>query len=89
VITPPEGAETLATGPICNHAALLYPGPAYSVQPHPEYGDDFIKGLIETRGPGLVPAPLLQNANQALGTPLDNSKLASQFVKFFKTGQIT
>ncbi|EPX75918.1 type 1 glutamine amidotransferase [Salipiger mucosus] len=83
VITPPEGAQTLASSDHCQHAALLYPGHAYSVQPHPEYGDSFIRGLIETRGPGVVPDALLAEASERMGTPLDSAALADQFAHFF------
>ena len=88
VITPPEGAEVVGTGPNCAYAALLYPGRAYTVQPHPEYGDDFIQGLLETRGKGVVPDELMAQAASKMGTPLDNGQLADQFETFLKEGRL-
>lgn len=88
VIDPPKDAQTIASTDFCAHAALLYPGRAYTVQPHPEYEDVFIKGLIEKRGPGVVPDSQLRDAELALGTKTDNQKLGAQFAHFFKTGKI-
>ncbi|MBY6161961.1 type 1 glutamine amidotransferase [Mameliella alba] len=84
VITPPEGAETLASNDFCAHAALLYPGQAYTVQPHPEFDGGFIGGLIESRGPGVVPDPLLQAARAANDTPLDSPELIEDLIHFLK-----
>ncbi|MFP7571281.1 type 1 glutamine amidotransferase [Marivita sp. S2033] len=89
VITAPEGAQVVATSNYCANAALLYPGKAYTVQPHPEYGDDFIQGLIETRGKGLVPDPLLNEASARMGRPLDSERMAEQFATFFREGRLS
>jgi GMP synthase (glutamine-hydrolysing) len=83
VIDAPEGAQVVAQGNHCANAALLYPGKAFTVQPHPEYGDDFIDGLIEFRGKGLVPDDLLQEARARMGHPLDNGRMADWFAEFF------
>ena len=89
VITAPEGAKVLASSPGCANAALLYPGKAYTVQPHPEYGDDFIQGLIDTRGRGVVPDGLMQTATAKMGQPLDNARMAETFATFFRKGHMT
>ncbi|MCR9107309.1 type 1 glutamine amidotransferase [Marivita sp. XM-24bin2] len=88
VIEAPEGAQVVATGNHCANAALLYPGKAFTVQPHPEYGDDFIAGLIETRGPGVVPDTLMDAAKNRMGRPLDNARMADQFAHFFREGTL-
>lgn len=88
VVKAPDGAQVVAYGSHCANAALLYPGKAFTVQPHPEYGDDFIKGLIETRGPGVVPDPLMQDALSRMGRPLDNNRMADQFATFFREGTL-
>ena len=89
VIKAPKGAEVVAHGSHCANAALLYPGKAFTVQPHPEYNDDFIKGLITYRGKGLVPEELLQDATAKMGNPLDNARLADQFAHFFREGTLS
>jgi GMP synthase (glutamine-hydrolysing) len=88
VIEPPRGAETVASSDFCAHAALLYPRKAYSVQPHPEFDDAFVQGLIEKRGPGVVPDAQLKAADEALGTALDREALAHQFATFFRERRI-
>ncbi|MFD1342848.1 type 1 glutamine amidotransferase [Litorisediminicola beolgyonensis] len=85
----PEGARVIASSDFCRNAALLYGDRIYSVQPHPEYGSDFIGGLIDTRGRGVVPDDQLDEARTRLDTPLDRTALADQFERFFKTGKIT
>ena len=43
----------------CENAALVYGDRAFTVQAHPEFTGPFLKDLIEKRGRGLVPDPLL------------------------------
>lgn len=88
VTSPPKGAITVGSNDFCAHAALLYPGQAYSVQPHPEFSDAYTKGLIETRGPGIVPQNILDDADAKIGTPLSQKALADQFALFFREGRI-
>lgn len=83
VTTLPPGAEVLATNDHCTHAALLWPGRALTVQAHPEFTDAVTEGLIDYRGPGVVPAPQLAQARADLGTPLDQSRLAETIARFF------
>lgn len=88
VLEVPEGAQTIASNEFCKHAALLYPGKAYTVQPHPEFSDLFTQGLIETRAPGVVPDELQDAAKERMGTPLSSQDLADQFARFFREGSI-
>ena len=84
VITPPKGAETLASSEFCAHAALLYPGQAYTVQPHPEFDAGFTQGLIDKRGRGVVPEPLLEQATADIDTPLDSAEMIDDLIHFLK-----
>jgi GMP synthase (glutamine-hydrolysing) len=88
VMTPPKGAQTVASNDFCKHAALLYPGQAYTVQAHPEFNDTYTQGLIETRAPGVVPDDLQQQALARMGTPLSTQDLATQFARFFRERSI-
>lgn len=88
VITAPPGAETLARNDFCAHAALAYDSPdgqiiGFSVQAHPEFDDDFVDGLITTRGRGLVPDPVLDAARKRLGQRLDSDRIAGRIADFF------
>jgi GMP synthase-like glutamine amidotransferase len=79
----PADAEVLASNSTCAYAILRYGNRAFTVQAHPEFRASFVEGLARTRGPGVVPDPLLQDAIARLGTPTDNTLLATQIRHFF------
>ncbi len=86
VLTPPPGARTLASNPGCAHAALAYGDNGLSIQAHPEYGDEFIAGLIEHRGRGVLPPDLLAQAGAALGAGRrDSAQIGTRIADFLKT----
>lgn len=82
VVTPPDRALTVAHNSTCAHAALLYPDRGFSVQAHPEFADTVVQGLIDHRGPGVVPEPLLRAAENSLGGA-DSAPLARRIAEFF------
>ena len=84
VVEKPAGAEVIGSSDFCENAALLYDDLFWTIQPHPEYGNDFIDGLITHRGKGLVPDDQLAEARAKLDTPLDSPKVAQQMTAFFK-----
>lgn len=79
----PEGAEVAACNDFCENAALVYGDRAFTVQAHPEFQDEFIAGLMETRGPGLVPDPVMQAARARLGQPNQAGSIADRIAGFF------
>ncbi|ODM43418.1 type 1 glutamine amidotransferase [Cereibacter johrii] len=83
VIEPPDGAEVIASNSFCENAALLYGDYAFTVQAHPEFRDDFVEGLMRTRGPGVVPDDRLRAAEERLGQPNDAGRLADRIAQFF------
>lgn len=83
VVTPPETAQTVACNAFCAHAGLLYPNQGFSVQPHPEFPDSVVQGLIDHRGPGVVPDPLLKAAQSGLGRA-DSQPVAQRIASFFR-----
>lgn len=84
VVEVPEGAQTLATSAFCQNAGFIYGDKAFSVQPHPEFDDAFIAGLIEHRAKGVVPEPLLAGARARMGDATDGPTLADRIDAFFK-----
>lgn len=84
VVERPEDAEVIGSTAFCENAALLYDDLFWTIQPHPEYDHDFMAGLIEHRGPGVVPDAQLEAAKARLGTPLDQGKIAAEMTAFFK-----
>ncbi len=84
VTEKPATAEVVATAEFCANAALVYGDRVFTVQAHPEFQDDFVSGLITTRGPGVVPDPLLRDAAARLGASIDTATLADKMAAFFK-----
>lgn len=82
VVTPPPGAETIASAPFCEYAGLAYGKTGWSIQPHPEYDSDFIQGLIDHRGRGVVPDAQLDDAQRRLKLPVDNARIGDQIANF-------
>ena len=84
VVEKPKEAEVIGSTDFCANAALVYGDRIWTIQPHPEYGHDFIEGLLDLRGKGLVPDQQLEAARNRLNTPLDTTKMAGQMRDFFK-----
>ncbi len=79
------GATVCASNDFCENAALLYGDRIFTVQAHPEFHHDFTADIIEKRGRGLVPDPLLDAATARLGQPVDDTTLARAIGDFFRT----
>ena len=79
----PQGARVLAGNAFCENAILAYGDTIWTVQPHPEYGADFIRGLIRTRGPGVVPDDQLRLADETLDGPVANDQMGDHMAAFF------
>lgn len=84
VVQKPQMAEVTGSTDFCANAALVYDDLFWTLQPHPEYGAEFMDGLIKYRGPGLVPDDQLAQASTALTKPLDSAKIAQQITDFLK-----
>ncbi|MCF3973575.1 type 1 glutamine amidotransferase [Paracoccus salsus] len=84
VAAPPDDARVIARNEFCENAALIYGDRALTVQAHPEFSDDFLQRLIATRGKGVVPQDLLDDAVARLGTPKDSAAIADRIEKFFR-----
>lgn len=88
VVERPADATVYAKNAFCENAALVYGEKAFTVQAHPEYERAFISGLIEHRGKGVVPDPLLDTARAGLDAPDDNARVAAQIARFFKERKV-
>ena len=84
VVQAPKGAKVIGSNAFCANAALLYEDRALTIQAHPEYGPDFINGLMDHRGKGVVPDPLMAQAKARLSDPLQDKTMAAQIAAFFK-----
>jgi GMP synthase (glutamine-hydrolysing) len=84
VVDKPAQAEVIGSNAFCANAALVYGDRLWTIQPHPEFGHDFIEGLIQHRGKGMIPETQLKDAKARLTEPLDNHKVAAQMRAFFQ-----
>ena len=80
----PDGARVLGGNAFCTNGILEYGDNIWTVQPHPEFKSDFVGGLIEKRGRGVVPDPILDAASNALDQPIDTDEIASFMASFLK-----
>ncbi|MCV2448071.1 type 1 glutamine amidotransferase [Paracoccus sp. DMF] len=80
----PPGATVLAGNDFCENAVLAYDDRALTVQAHPEFGDDFIHGLLDHRAKGVVPEPLQDAARARMGGPLHSAGIADRIEHFLK-----
>jgi GMP synthase-like glutamine amidotransferase len=88
VIEAPKGARVIATNDHCANAALLYDDRALTVQAHPEFRPEFVDGLMQTRGKGLVPDALMAAASARLADPLQDKTMAGRIAAFFKEPRV-
>lgn len=80
----PKNAKVIASNEFCANAALLYDDLALTVQAHPEFRPEFIDGLMQTRGKGLVPEEVMAAAALRLQDPIQDKTMAAQIAAFFK-----
>jgi GMP synthase (glutamine-hydrolysing) len=83
VVEAPRGARVIGESDFCRYAALLYDG-ILTVQPHPEFDAATVGALIEHRGRGTVPDPLLAAAADGLAEPMDRGRMADRIARFLK-----
>lgn len=84
VVTPPDDARVAGRSEVCEYAALVYGDRAWTVQPHPEFQDDFVQGLMDTRAKGVVPQDLLDRAAGRMGEVRASDVIADRIEAFFK-----
>lgn len=84
VVKIPEGARVVGTSDFCENAMLAYGDKVLTVQPHPEFQDDFIDGLIEHRAKGVVPDDLQEEAKARIGHPKQSQLIADMFAEILK-----
>ncbi len=82
VVELPPGARIAGTNEFCQAAALVYDDRAFTVQPHPEFSDAFVGGLIEHRGAKVPPA--LLDAARARAGQVNSAPMADRIEAFFK-----
>jgi GMP synthase-like glutamine amidotransferase len=84
VITPPAEAEVFLASDFTPNAGLVYRnGAALSLQPHPEFEDDYTLALTELRR-GKAPAPVIDTALASVARPSDSREVAGYLGAFLR-----
>ncbi len=78
----PADARVVGSSDFCPYAALVYGTRAYTIQPHPEFNDDFAFGLIEARR-AILPEGVADRAEASLGVKTSSAELARYIADFF------
>ena len=84
VIVPPGEAEVFLSSEFTPNAGLVYRnGAAMSLQPHPEFEDDYTIALAELRR-GKAPDPLIDSAIASVTRPSDSREMAGYLGAFLR-----
>ncbi|MFQ3354761.1 MAG: GMP synthase-like glutamine amidotransferase [Paracoccaceae bacterium] len=82
VITPPDNSKTIASSDFCKFAGLTYGKKGFSLQAHPEFNTDFVKGLMSVRGETLN-TEIKKNFEKNIDTPIGTNKISKMIKEFF------
>lgn len=89
VVEAPPGTTVLATSDHCPIAALAYGDPerpdAITVQPHPEFRQEFLRALIDLRAGTVIPDASATEARAGLSRPVDDIAWARAIVTYLRT----
>jgi GMP synthase-like glutamine amidotransferase len=88
VVGLPPGATVLAKSGHCDYAAIAYGDPeapdAISLQPHPEFGPEFMDELLAARAGTAFPLEDAAAARASLARPVDSAAWARLIVAFLR-----
>ncbi|MEM8576307.1 MAG: type 1 glutamine amidotransferase [Pseudomonadota bacterium] len=83
VVELPEGAIVEGATTHCENAVLSYGPRIWTIQPHPEFDADVIRGLIQ-HSSGTVPSGLIAHARESLPEQTDNAAIAARMIAVLK-----
>lgn len=87
VFAPPASAEVILRSEFTPNAGLYYRnGRAMSVQPHPEFEDDYAAALVELRR-GRAPDAVIEAALASMRTASDTPALRDMIRRFFESAR--
>lgn len=86
VKTPPAEAEVFLASNFTPNAGLIYKnGVTMSVQPHPEFGRDYVMALAEVRRGKALTNDEVNATEKSLEQPLQGPDFAEAIVRFLKS----
>ncbi|MFQ5565273.1 MAG: type 1 glutamine amidotransferase [Paracoccaceae bacterium] len=84
----PDDATVLAASPFCEYAMLAYGDPevpdAISIQPHPEFGEDYARELVTIRSGVAIPEERAAAALASFGRAVDREDFARWCVDYLR-----
>jgi GMP synthase-like glutamine amidotransferase len=84
VLAPPRDATTFLASDFTPHAGLVYAnGAAMSLQPHPEFEDDYTLALAELRR-GKAPDAVIETALASVARASDSREVAGYLAAFMR-----
>jgi len=93
VVDLPPDATVLARSAHCPYAALAYGDPdapdAVSLQPHPEFGPEFMDELLALRAGTAFPVEAAAAARASLARPVENAAWAQLIVDYLHRAAAT
>ncbi len=87
VIDPPKDAEVLAGNDFCKNAVLIYGDRAFTMQPHPEFSEDFFHALYRERHMNL-PDDYRVQIEKPTERKLGRARAADMIEGFFRSRKI-
>ncbi|MBX2824586.1 MAG: type 1 glutamine amidotransferase [Gammaproteobacteria bacterium] len=88
VVELPDDATVTGFTPFCKYAFLTYGKRALTMQPHPEFSDEFVQDLLIARGEGL-PEKDLRLARERTGKPLSTQHMIDEIIDFYRASHDT
>ncbi|MDH3660706.1 MAG: type 1 glutamine amidotransferase [Alphaproteobacteria bacterium] len=83
VVVPPPSASLVGSSSSCRYAALRYGDRGLSIQPHPEFTNEFLADLLDVVGDRL-PASIVAAAAASLDQPTSADRVATYVKDFLK-----
>jgi GMP synthase-like glutamine amidotransferase len=84
----PQDATVLAASPFCEYAMLAYGDPeapdAISIQPHPEFKEDYARAIVEMRTGIAIPADRGAEALASFGRDTHQAEFARWCVNYLR-----
>jgi GMP synthase-like glutamine amidotransferase len=83
----PDSVERLGTSPKCENQGMLIPRKLISVQGHPEFTEEIVRELLETRHQqGIFDDAIFKDTMSRVANHHDGVVVAGAFVKFLIDG---
>jgi len=83
VVELPAGSKAVGSSPFCKYAAIAYGNKALTVQPHPEFGQAFVRSLFDERK-DVLPSEVMARQGDDHSGPLSTAIVADMMARVLK-----